>query len=388
MMRIFISYSRTRDAIDLMSNDLESLSHEVWWDKKELAGGQAWWKEIITNIENADLIIPALSPNFLNSDACRREINYAVALNKRLLPVLVQDIDTNLLWPSLAPIEFVDYRQPSRESLLRLITAIQKLPPPSPPPAVMPDPPPAPMSHTGQLAERVRVVSPFDMEEQRSILFDLKGLLGSKEDASAREVLRQLRDKSELARIQSEIDTLPGNETARPVLNQPPARTYDQSAQLYLAAASGRLAREGYSALDLQPSAVPGITFDRALMRRVNLVVVRWGVVVAFGQAQEPITAALMTRWQDALLTLGLDALGPGPKLGFGRGLALSCVLLGEQIADNARGMTIRFQEGNALAFYPVVIGLGANHGTFIVPEGRILGVVDFAAEAQSLLRP
>ena len=47
MSMIFISYNRkNRDTAQRLSNDIESLGHDVWLDQ-ELSGGQAWWDKIL-----------------------------------------------------------------------------------------------------------------------------------------------------------------------------------------------------------------------------------------------------------------------------------------------------------------------------------------------------
>ena len=62
MSRIFISYSsKNRALVEALANDLETLGHEIWFDK-ELSGGQSWWDQILQGIRACDLFVFALTP--------------------------------------------------------------------------------------------------------------------------------------------------------------------------------------------------------------------------------------------------------------------------------------------------------------------------------------
>src|SRR5260221_11857418 len=87
-MFIFISYSsKNRSLIETLANDLESLGHEVWFDK-ELSGGQVWWDQILGAIRDCELCGFALTPQSLESYPCRLEYTYAAAMSKRIRLVM------------------------------------------------------------------------------------------------------------------------------------------------------------------------------------------------------------------------------------------------------------------------------------------------------------
>src|SRR5260221_6066491 len=102
-MRIFISYSsKERDLITTLAEDLASLGHDVWFDRElTRTGGQKWWETILLNIRQCDLFIFALTPRSLASEACQREYRYAYALNKRILPIMLEVVDIPTLSPEL-----------------------------------------------------------------------------------------------------------------------------------------------------------------------------------------------------------------------------------------------------------------------------------------------
>src|SRR3974390_1869644 len=112
MSSIFVSYSsRDRSVVKGVADDLTDFGHHVWFDR-ELTGGHKWWDDILSTIRDSDLFLFALSPDSLSSYPCGLEYKYAYALGKRILPVLIADVDLNLLPEELSQIQYVDYRQP------------------------------------------------------------------------------------------------------------------------------------------------------------------------------------------------------------------------------------------------------------------------------------
>src|SRR5215510_2398525 len=90
-MNIFITYSRSsKEPVISLVKDLEELGHDVWFDH-ELNGGQSWWDNILANIRSCQIYIFALTKEALDSVACRRELDYAKALQKSSLPVLLEN---------------------------------------------------------------------------------------------------------------------------------------------------------------------------------------------------------------------------------------------------------------------------------------------------------
>ena len=209
MARIFLSYNRQNEAIArTLAEDIEALSHVVWFDQ-ELRGGQSWWDQILATIRNCEVFVFLLDPKALKSTACQREYSYAADLGKLILPILVAEgISTNLLPPALSQIQFVDYRKPDRDALRRLAKALTTLPPPRPLPDPLPHPPEVPISYLGSLAERIEAMASLDYEKQSALVVDLKGGLRDPESFDdAHALLVQLRKRRDLfAIIAEEID--------------------------------------------------------------------------------------------------------------------------------------------------------------------------------------
>lgn len=210
-MNIMISYNRQSEAITrTLAGDIEALGHTVWFDQ-DLSGGQAWWKQILAHVRECDIFVFALSPEALNSTACKREYAYAAELGKPILPVLVsEEVSTNLLPPALSQIQFVDYREQDRGTAFRLARALNDVPQPKPLPDPLPSPPEVPISYLGSLAEQVGTAASLSYEEQSTLVVDLKRELRDLETADdARKLLVKLRKRRDLfVTIADEIDEL------------------------------------------------------------------------------------------------------------------------------------------------------------------------------------
>lgn len=209
-MRIFISYARQDQvAVEALHGDLERARVDVWMDQ-ELTGGEAWWDTILEQIRACDLYIFALSPDSLRSRACKAELDYAIALNRPLVPVLVRDVAMQLAHPAIARTQMVDYRKRSMESLLALVAVIANRPPAPPLPDPLPTAPATPMSYMNEFRELVEAPD-LNYQKQSHLLLDLKGYLDRDEERDiALQLLRGLRQRRDISySIAREIDQLP-----------------------------------------------------------------------------------------------------------------------------------------------------------------------------------
>ena len=144
---IFVTYARKdREAVQALTGDLERARNAVWLDN-ELTGGQAWWDTILGQIRACNLYMFALTPESLKSRACNSELDYALALRRPLLPVLIQDVHLSLAPPAIANTQMVDYRTRTIETSIALISAVANQPAAPPLPDPLPVAPPPPMSY-------------------------------------------------------------------------------------------------------------------------------------------------------------------------------------------------------------------------------------------------
>ncbi|GLZ48176.1 hypothetical protein Acsp06_43610 [Actinomycetospora sp. NBRC 106375] len=156
----FLSYARADEtSVQALVVDLRQLG-DVWLDQ-QIAGGQAWWQEILRNIRVADLFVFALSEASLASPACRAEFNYALATRRPILPVQVGEaVDLPRV---VGELQIVDYRAGTTTGGVRLATAVRRFdgyrsPLPNPLPPAPPPPEPSPASPLFSLRRRAALI--------------------------------------------------------------------------------------------------------------------------------------------------------------------------------------------------------------------------------------
>jgi hypothetical protein len=119
--RLFIAASRaSAGTIKALLVDLEELGYSVYLDTA-LPGGDSWWSATMEALESSDALIYVLTASALDSDQCRLELEYAEALQKPVLPVLLDDGLSDFDLPAaLGKIQRVDYRAADRVALAEL----------------------------------------------------------------------------------------------------------------------------------------------------------------------------------------------------------------------------------------------------------------------------
>jgi hypothetical protein len=208
-VRIFITYAREDGAtVAQLGADLEGSKRQVWIDR-DLTGGQAWWDEILKEIRACDVYVFALSESSLASRPCLRELEYAQALGRPLLPIKVGEVSIQQAPRVIADAQVVDYVGRTPESVLALRDALDHAPPPPALPDPLPEPPPVPISYFGHYREQIGADS-LPYPQQQALLIELKGHLGNEEDRDdAVDLLRALSRRQDLAQsIATEIDAV------------------------------------------------------------------------------------------------------------------------------------------------------------------------------------
>ena len=107
---IFISYGRGNEnspgsksfTIEL-HKILEEKGFDVWLDHQDIPHAVDFQKEINEGIKSADNFIFIISPHSVTSIFCMQEIELAVELNKRIIPILHIDPEQQVLEDSLHP---------------------------------------------------------------------------------------------------------------------------------------------------------------------------------------------------------------------------------------------------------------------------------------------
>jgi hypothetical protein len=110
ILRLFISYSRADTAfVDEVVEGLELVGNfEILLDRHSIASGEKWRERLAGLIEESDVAVFILSPDFVASDVCGWEVAHAGEHGKRLVPVLIAPIDDAKVPEALRAINYVD----------------------------------------------------------------------------------------------------------------------------------------------------------------------------------------------------------------------------------------------------------------------------------------
>jgi predicted ATPase len=200
--KVFISYAaQNKTDIEQLVEHLRVVGCDTWYDAS-LRGGQDWWDEILRRIADCDAFIAVISRDALSSTACRRECDWAAALNKPMMPVAVEP-PPKALPGRFSRRQIVDYsdRKSRDRAALTLAGGLATLPEAPPLPDPLPEPPPAPLSYLTELADLVSQPEPLDHGQQHRIVHQLDHTLRSvdpEERQAGRDILEMLSSRDNI----------------------------------------------------------------------------------------------------------------------------------------------------------------------------------------------
>ena len=124
---VFLSHSsRDRKIANEIAEVLRSNTIPVWYSTTNIVGAQQWHDEIGAALKRCDWFILLLSPQSVKSKWVKRELLFALnsdRFEKRIIPALYRDCDTDLLSWTLSAFQTVDFkgtRSQSYRALLRI----------------------------------------------------------------------------------------------------------------------------------------------------------------------------------------------------------------------------------------------------------------------------
>jgi WD40 repeat protein len=94
--KLFVSYSRKdRSFVERLSEALKAGGQDTWVDLKDILPSEDWLNAIRSAIEGADAFVFTVSPDSVDpTSVCVKEIDHAVAHNKRIIPIVCRAVDT------------------------------------------------------------------------------------------------------------------------------------------------------------------------------------------------------------------------------------------------------------------------------------------------------
>ncbi|MDJ0554868.1 MAG: TIR domain-containing protein [Microcoleaceae cyanobacterium MO_207.B10] len=113
---VFISYSRADSDFARKINDaLQIQGKSTWFDQESIASGTDFQQEIYRGIENSNNFLFIISPNSVTSKYCADEVEYAQQLHKRFITVLYKKTPTELIHPTLAKIQWINFNKDEQD---------------------------------------------------------------------------------------------------------------------------------------------------------------------------------------------------------------------------------------------------------------------------------
>lgn len=125
--KIFISYSRKdREKALRLSKVLSERNFGVFRDTEDILPTEEWRDRLEELIREADTIIFLLSPNSVVSEVCAWEVELAHELEKRIAPIVIEEVEGSDIPPLLARLNFIfcTDRDPFEDAVDTMVSAL------------------------------------------------------------------------------------------------------------------------------------------------------------------------------------------------------------------------------------------------------------------------
>ena len=120
MSDVFVSYSHLdRTFVRRLHTALTGREKEVWVDDHGIPPASKWDDYLKEAVETADSFVFVISPDSASSVECRKELDYAASLGKRIIPLNLRASPFDQLPPVLMDRQFVPGRGCSKKILRR-----------------------------------------------------------------------------------------------------------------------------------------------------------------------------------------------------------------------------------------------------------------------------
>lgn len=109
MTQVFLSYAHEdKVTMEKIRRSLRRESITVWTNTTDIQTGESFSQAIYRGIEQADNVVYLLSPDAIKSTYCQQELELAVSLNKRIIPILVRETETTQMQSELRDLQYID----------------------------------------------------------------------------------------------------------------------------------------------------------------------------------------------------------------------------------------------------------------------------------------
>ena len=101
---MFLSYQWGKQTeVEYLFKLLTAMGYSCWMDIHEMGGGDSLFDAIYKGIYNCKVVVSHVTSKYALSANCRREVSLSDALNKPIIPLLLDDIP----WPPQGPMSMV-----------------------------------------------------------------------------------------------------------------------------------------------------------------------------------------------------------------------------------------------------------------------------------------
>jgi WD40 repeat protein len=109
MTEVFLSYAEeNRSTAEQIRNCLRREGFTVWTNTTDIHAGAEFQQVIDRGIEEADNVVYLLSPAAVRSSWCQHELEVALSLNKRIIPVRVEAIEQEQIPLGVRMLQYID----------------------------------------------------------------------------------------------------------------------------------------------------------------------------------------------------------------------------------------------------------------------------------------
>ena len=143
---IFVSYAhRDAEAVYQVLYELQDRGYRLWYDDG-IAPGSEWPEDIARHLDAAEMVIAFITPNSMQSQNCRREINFSLSREKHFLSILLEptDMPLGMQMQLSAQQSIVRHNYDSWDGFIKKVLSSPDIIPCQAPPEPEPEPQPEP----------------------------------------------------------------------------------------------------------------------------------------------------------------------------------------------------------------------------------------------------
>ena len=178
-LNLFISYAHADTPfVEQLEADLRKRGFAPWVDRRGLAGGQHWRRQLQEAVDRAQVVLVVLSPEGVSSKYVQNEYGYAEEEGKLILPLYYRPCKIPL---ELRGIQWIDFQHSYEQGLEALLQVLAQRQPPAPASAAAPPSLSEPQAEAGVLPEPAAVRRPV----ASNVPVQLTPLIGRQQEIAA-----------------------------------------------------------------------------------------------------------------------------------------------------------------------------------------------------------